>query len=72
LYYAAVETWNELLYNKPAMIIEDFGDGLNIVTKLNYKELDYLNADHLLIVLKIINSKPPFENIYEIGTKQLL
>ena len=72
LYYAAVETWNEMLHNKPAIIIKDTGDGFNIVTKLNYKDLDYLNADHLLILLKIINTRQTYPNVYEIGTKQLL
>lgn len=72
LYYAAVEAWNDELHNKPLMTIEDTGDSLNIVTKINYKDVDYLTSDHLLILLKIINSKPPFENVYEIGTKKLL
>ena len=72
LYYAAVECWNDELHNQPAMSIEDNGDGINIVTKLSYKEISYIQADHLLILLKIINSKPPFQSIYEIGTKKLL
>jgi hypothetical protein len=72
LYYAAVETWTEALHDKPVMIIEDNGDGINVVTKLNYKNIDYLDVNHLLILLKIINSQPPYQNVYEIGTKQLL
>ena len=72
LYYAAVESWSDELYNKPAITIEDTGDGFNIVTKLNYKELDYIEADQLLILLKVINSTPPFQCVYEIGNKKLL
>ncbi len=72
LYYAAVETWSEHLHDKPALIIEDFGDGLNIVTKLNYENLNYVDADHLLILLKIINTDPLFNSVYEIATKKPL
>ena len=72
LYYAAVEGWNDELHNEPAITIEDTGDGFNIVTKLNYEELDYVEADQLLILLKIINTNPPFNSVYEIGTKKLL
>ena len=72
LYYAAVEAWSEDLYNQPALTIEDTGDGFNIVTKLNYEELEYNEADQLLILLKIINTDPLYNCVYEIGTKKLL
>ncbi len=72
LYYAAVEGWNENLHNQKALTIEDTGDGFSIVTKLNYKHIDYSEADQLLILLKIISSNPPFQNVYEIGAKKLL
>ena len=72
LYYSPVEPWSEELHNKPALVIEDFGDGLNIVTRLSYKYLEYIEADQLLILLKVINSNPPFQSVYEIGTKKLL
>jgi hypothetical protein len=72
LYYSPVEPWSEELHNKPALVIEDFGDGLNIVTKLNYEKLNYVEADHLLILLKIINTDPLFNCVYEIATKKPL
>lgn len=72
LYYSPVEAWSDELHNKPALVIEDFGDGLNIVTRLSYKHLEYIEADQLLILLKVINNNPPFQSVYEIGTKKLL
>ena len=72
LYYAAVEGWSDELHNKPALTIEDFGDGFNIVTKLNYKELEYNEADQLLILLKIINTDSLYNCVYEIATKKPL
>lgn len=72
LYYAPTESWSDELHNKPAITIEDFGDGLNIVTKLNYKHLEYTEADQLLILLKIINTDPFYNCVYEIGTKKPL
>lgn len=72
LYYSPVETWSEELHNKSALVIEDFGNGLNIVTRLSYKYLEYIEADQLLILLKIINTDPLYNCVYEIGTKKLL
>jgi hypothetical protein len=72
LYYAAVENWSDELHNKASLIIEDTGDGFSIVTKLNYEHLDYIEADQLLVLLKIINTNPLFNSVYEIGTKKLL
>jgi hypothetical protein len=72
LYYAAVESWSDELHNEPALTIEDTGDGFSIVTKLNYQKLDYVEADQLLILLKIINTDPLFNCVYEIATKKPL
>ena len=72
LYYAPTESWSDELHNQPALTIEDFGDGFNIVTKLNYEELEYNEADQLLILLKIINTDPLYNCVYEIGTKEPL
>lgn len=72
LYYAPVEPWNDDLHNKPALVIEDFGDGLNVITRLNCKHIEYVEADQLLILLKIINTDPLYNCVYEIGTKKPL
>jgi hypothetical protein len=72
LTYADVDSWDNSVKNTVAMEIEDHGNGLCIVTKINQGNLLYTEADHLLIVLKIINSDPGLRNVHEIGTKRIL
>lgn len=72
LTYADVDSWDNSVKNTVAMEIEDHGNGLCIATKLNQRNLLYTEADHLLIVLKIINSDPGLRNVHEIGTKRIL
>jgi hypothetical protein len=72
LTYADVDSWDDSVKNTVAMEIEDHGNGLCIATKLNQRSLLYTEADHLLIVLKIINSDPGLRNVHEIGTKRIL
>lgn len=72
LSYADVDSWDNSVKNTAAMEIEDHGNGLCIATKLNQRNLLYTEADHLLIMLKIINCAPGLRNVHEIGTKKIL
>lgn len=72
LTYADVDSWDSSVKNTTAMQIQDFGNGLCIVTKINQNNLLYTEADYLLIVLKIINSDPGLRNVHEIGTKRVI
>jgi len=72
LTYSDVESWDDSVKNTAAMQIEDFGNGLCIVNKINQNNLLYSEADELLILLKIINSDPTINNVHEIGTKRVI
>jgi len=72
LSYADVDSWDNSVKNTAAMQIEDFGNGLSIITKINQNNLLYSEADELLILLKIINSDATLNNVHEIGTKRVI
>jgi hypothetical protein len=72
LSYSGVESWDDSVKNTAAMQIEDFGNGLSIITKINQRNLLYTEADELLILLKIINSDTTLNNVHEIGTKRVI
>lgn len=66
LYYSNDEFWSDHVKGHVAMQIMDDGNGLIWSAKLN--SLDYSQAEHMFILLKLI--KQPA--VYEIGSKKPL
>jgi len=67
LSYSDTESWTQSVRGIVAFEIKDTGDNLNIITTFNKKQVDYTDAERMLILLKIIDPV-----VYEIGTKEIL
>ena len=66
LLYSNTEFWCDDIRGEIAIIIKDDGNGLSIQTPFKKNNIDYVAAERLEILLRIINSGP----LYEIGTKE--
>ncbi len=67
LSYSDTDFWSSHVRGIIAFQIKDTGDNLNIMTPFNKKQMDYMDAERMLILLKIIDPV-----VYEIGTKEVL
>lgn len=70
LSYSDTEYWTDHTRNTVALVIEDDGNKLSILTSFRSKKgnIDYDEAERLEILFRIINSGPT----YEISTKEPL
>lgn len=67
LYYSNGDQWNNFVKGDPVMCIEDDGNGLIVKFNENSR-IDYSEAEHLFILLKLINQPTK----YEISSKKPL
>jgi len=67
LSYSNTEFWAEHVRGIVAFEIKDTGDNLNIITAFNKKQMDYIDAERMLILLRIIDPV-----VYESSTKEIL
>ena len=61
LYFSDDEEWADHLKKKVAMQLVDTGDGIEIIGMCTKKEIDYLEAEHLHILLRLASVRSVYQ-----------